>query len=95
MGRFSRRIHGRAQLIWLSTGVQTPASLAWRRLAFSGRLDVGEIKMTDWETDLDALVQEAMAITKSIRVEPPIPRTVVEPNRMSPVNLNNSERDEI
>jgi hypothetical protein len=28
--------------------------------------------MTDRKTDLDALVQETMAITKSIRVEPPI-----------------------
>jgi hypothetical protein len=28
--------------------------------------------MTDRETDLDALVQETMAIAKSIRVEPPL-----------------------
>jgi hypothetical protein len=28
--------------------------------------------MTDRETDLDALVQETMAIAKSIRVEPPV-----------------------
>jgi hypothetical protein len=32
----------------------------------------GEVKMTDSNTDLDALVQETMAIAKSIRVEPPI-----------------------
>jgi hypothetical protein len=52
--------------------------------------------MTDWKADLDALVQETMAFTKSIRVEEPtMPRTVVEPNRMPPVNLDNSERDEI
>jgi hypothetical protein len=51
--------------------------------------------MTDWKADLDALVQESMAFTKSIPVEPPMPRTIVEPNRMPPVNLNNSERDEI
>jgi hypothetical protein len=36
-----------------------------------------------------------MAVAKSIRVEPAIPRTIVDPNRMPPVNLNNSERDEI
>ena len=51
--------------------------------------------MTDWKADLDALVQESMAFTKSIPVEPPMPRTIVEPNRLPPVNLNNSERDEI
>jgi hypothetical protein len=36
-----------------------------------------------------------MAVAKSIRVEPAIPRTIVDPNRMPPVNMNNSERDEI
>jgi hypothetical protein len=36
-----------------------------------------------------------MAITKSIRVEPSVPGTNVEPNRMPPVSPNNSERDEI
>jgi hypothetical protein len=51
--------------------------------------------MTNWKADLDALVEEAMAFTKNISVQPPMPRTVIEPNRMLPVNLNNSERDEI
>jgi hypothetical protein len=51
--------------------------------------------MTNWQADLDALVQETMALTKSVRVEPPIPRAVDELNRMPPVNLNNSERDQI
>jgi hypothetical protein len=51
--------------------------------------------MTGWKAGLDALVQEAMALAKSIRVEPAIPRTVADPNRMPPVNLNNSKRDEI
>ena len=50
--------------------------------------------MTNWKADLDALVEETMAFTKSVRVEPPMLRAVVEPNRMPPVNLN-SERDEI
>lgn len=74
---------------------------ALRQGAGSGKIDgcrlsVGGIEMTGWKADLDALVQEAMALAKSnIRVEPPIPRTLVEPNRMPPVNLNNSERDEI
>jgi hypothetical protein len=51
--------------------------------------------MTDWKADLDALVQESIAFAKSIPVEPPKPRTIVEPNRMPPVSLDNSERDEI
>jgi hypothetical protein len=51
--------------------------------------------MTEWKTDLEALVQETMAHTKSNRVEPPMPRTIVEPNRMPPINPNNSERNEI
>jgi hypothetical protein len=51
--------------------------------------------MADWKTELNALVEETTAFAKSLRVEPPMPRAVVEPNRMPPVNLNNSERDEI
>jgi hypothetical protein len=51
--------------------------------------------MTNWKADLDVLVQETMAFSKAVRVEPPMPRAVVESNRMPPVNLNNSERDEI
>ncbi len=51
--------------------------------------------MTSWKTDLDALVEATTAFTKSVRVEPPLPRTIVEPNRMPPVNLNSSERGEI
>jgi hypothetical protein len=51
--------------------------------------------MTNWKADLDALVEETMAFAKSVRVEPPMLRAVVEPNRMAPANLNNSERDQI
>jgi hypothetical protein len=54
--------------------------------------------MTNWQADLDALVQETMTFTKGVRVDPPMPRVVVEPNRIppaKPANLNNSERDEI
>jgi hypothetical protein len=53
------------------------------------------MNMTNWQADLDALVKETMALTKSVRVEPPTPPAVVEPNRMPSVNLNNSERVEI
>jgi hypothetical protein len=51
--------------------------------------------MTNWQADLDALVQETMALTKSVRVERPILRAVVEPNRMLALSLKNSERDQI
>lgn len=51
--------------------------------------------MTNWKADLDALVEATTAFTKSARVEPPMPRTIVEPNRMLPANLNTSGCDEI
>jgi hypothetical protein len=51
--------------------------------------------MNNWKTDLDALVEETMAFTKGVRVQLPLPRAVVEPNRLPAVNLNNSELDEI
>jgi hypothetical protein len=51
--------------------------------------------MTNWQAELDALMQETMRLTKSAGVEPVIPRAVIEPNQMSPGTLNNSERDQI
>ena len=51
--------------------------------------------MINWQAELDALMQETMRLTKGAGVEPVIPRAVIEPNRMSPVTLNNSERDQI
>jgi hypothetical protein len=36
-----------------------------------------------------------MAFAKSLRVELPMPRTIVEPHRMPPVNRLESEREEI
>jgi hypothetical protein len=51
--------------------------------------------MVNWQAELDALMQETMRLTKSADVEPLIPRAVIEPNPVPPVNLNNSERDQI
>ena len=51
--------------------------------------------MADWKTELDSLVKETMAFAKNLRVEPPMPRTIVEPNRIPPVNGIESEREEI
>jgi hypothetical protein len=45
--------------------------------------------------DLDAFIDETMAFTKRIHVAPPMPRTIVEPNRMPSVNWMSSEREEI
>jgi hypothetical protein len=51
--------------------------------------------MVNWKADLNSLVEETMALAKSVRIEPPMPRTVVEPNRVPPVNWMESEREEI
>jgi hypothetical protein len=51
--------------------------------------------MADWKSELDALVKETMAFAKSLRVEPPMPPTLVELNRVPPVKGIDSEREEI
>lgn len=51
--------------------------------------------MTNWKADIDALIDETMAFAKRIDVAPPMPRTIVEPNRMPFVNWLSSEREEI
>jgi hypothetical protein len=51
--------------------------------------------MTKVKTDLGALIDETVAFAKYIHVSPPVPRTIVEPNRMPSVNWMSSEREEI
>jgi hypothetical protein len=51
--------------------------------------------MTNWKADLDALIDETMAFAKRVHAETPMPRTIVEPNRMPSVNWMSSEREEI
>ena len=51
--------------------------------------------MLDWKTDLNKLVEETKTFANSVRVESMAPRTIVEPNRVPPVNLAGSEREEI
>lgn len=51
--------------------------------------------MLEWKVNLDTLIEETMAFAESVRVEPMMPRTVVEPNRAPPVNWTGSEREEI
>jgi hypothetical protein len=49
--------------------------------------------MADWKTELNALVEETTALAKSLRIEAPMARTIVAPNRMPPVKGIESERD--
>jgi hypothetical protein len=51
--------------------------------------------MTDWKTELDALVKETMAFARSLRVEPPTPRTMVKPDPIPPMIAIHSEREQI
>ena len=51
--------------------------------------------MVNWKADLNSLIEETMAFAKSVRVEPLVPRTVVEPNRLPSMNWTGSEREEI
>jgi hypothetical protein len=51
--------------------------------------------MVVWKANIDQLVEETMAFARSVRVEPTIPRTIVESNRTPSVNWMESEREEI
>ncbi len=44
---------------------------------------------------LDMLVEETMAFAQSVRVDAPMPRSVVEPSRSPSPDWINSEREEI
>ncbi len=56
---------------------------------------LGGFAMADWKTELEALVKETTAFAKSHGVEPPMPRTIAEPNRIPPLTGIESEREEI
>lgn len=51
--------------------------------------------MSDWKADLERLVENTTAFEKRIRVQLPMPRTIVEPDRKPVVNWMESEREEI
>jgi hypothetical protein len=51
--------------------------------------------MAHWKTDLAAFVEETTAFAKSLRLEPPMPRTIIEPNPIPAVKWIESEREEI
>ena len=51
--------------------------------------------MANWKTDLAAFVEETTAFAKSLRVEPPMPHTIIEPDPIPAVNWIDSEREEI
>jgi hypothetical protein len=49
----------------------------------------------EWKADLDALVEETMAFARRIHVQPAMPRAIVEPNRIPPIDWNKSMREGI
>jgi hypothetical protein len=51
--------------------------------------------MANWKTDLAAFVEETTAFAKSLRVEPPMPHTIIEPDPIPAVKWMDSEREEI
>ncbi|SHH05273.1 hypothetical protein [Bradyrhizobium erythrophlei] len=51
--------------------------------------------MLNLKADLDTFIEETTAFANSIRVEPMIPRTVMEPNRKPSADWVQSEREEI
>ena len=51
--------------------------------------------MVDLRAEHDALIDEAMALLKSVRVEALLPRTIVESNRLPSANWTSSEHQEI
>ena len=51
--------------------------------------------MLDRKANLGALVDETMALAKSVRVDPTLPRSVVGPKQMPSVSWMESEREEI
>jgi hypothetical protein len=65
-----------------------PGPIGWRGL--------GRTKMTDWKAHMDMLVEETLAITKSISVQsPPPPPASVEPAQMPSVNLRDELRERV
>jgi hypothetical protein len=51
--------------------------------------------MIDWKADLDSLVQDTEAFVERVRLEAPLPDTIVEPGRKPLSEWAKSEREEI
>jgi hypothetical protein len=51
--------------------------------------------MANWKTDLAAFVEETTAFAKSLRVEPPMTHTIIEPDSIPAVKGMDSEREDI
>jgi hypothetical protein len=51
--------------------------------------------MADWKPDLDAIVNETMALAKGISHERPLPREMVERVGLKPLDWGGPEREEI
>jgi hypothetical protein len=59
-----------------------------------GSLD-GDIPMTNWQSDLNALIAETKAFTEMVDTEQTMPRPNGRLNRAAQINSIKSERDEI
>jgi hypothetical protein len=70
----------------LPHGGGKPDPIGWRVL--------GRIKMTDWKAHMDMLVEETIALTKSISVQSP-PPPPVEPAPVPSVNLRDELRERV
>ena len=95
--RLHRQIIGAHRRIPILSTVSTPPNsqqLATPDSAGQGRR-LGGFAKADWKTELDTLVKETMAFAKSHRVEPPMPLTIDERNRIPLVKGIESEREEI
>jgi hypothetical protein len=51
--------------------------------------------MENWRDDFDSLIQETMAFVKGVCVEPPLSRSILEPNRTPSISWMSSAREEI
>jgi hypothetical protein len=101
MSEYAELRHGalklrRRGLIERLSTVSTPLdfSHAITRLVSIGLALEGNA-MLDWKADLERLVENATTFAKRVGVQAPIPRIVVEPDRMPFVNWTGSEREEI
>ena len=51
--------------------------------------------MLDWKADLEGLIENTAVFATRVRAQSPMPRTIVEPDRMALVNWTESPREEI
>jgi hypothetical protein len=68
---------------------------AGRRAKMPAAFYLVEIKMTDSKVHIDVLVEETIALTKSISVQSSPPPTTVEPAPKPRINLRDERRERV